>query len=261
MILRGNIFSKILEMETGITIIAPGDYHSDHPLQVIYLLHGLCGRSGDLVDYTMLPVYASQYRTLFVMPDGARSFYTDMKYGLRYFSYITEELPKICNKIFQISAKREDTAIVGASMGGYGALKCALSKPEQYGWCCAFSSPCLFLKEDLEDFKSKGKTKEFITMFGEQLIRDFQGIFGEEYVWSPEDDIVELAKKVSSQSLKPIIYSSCGTEDPFYTYNRRFRDEMVQLDLKYTYEEWAGSHDWTFFNEALRKGLNMCFRT
>ncbi len=61
-------------METGITIIAPGDYNRDQPFQVVYLLHGLCGRSGDWVDYTMLPAYANQYQTLFVMPDGARSF-------------------------------------------------------------------------------------------------------------------------------------------------------------------------------------------
>ncbi len=183
-----------------------------------------------------------------------------MKYGFRYFSYITEELPDICKQVFQISAKREDTAIIGASMGGYGALKCALSKPEQYGWCCAFSSPCLFLKEDLEDFKTKGNTKDFISIFGEQLIRDFQSIFGEGYAWNPEDDIIELAKKVSCQSIKPKIYSSCGTEDPFYSYNRRFRDEMTALDPEYTYEEWPGSHDWNFFNEALRKGLNTCFR-
>ncbi len=259
MILRGNVFSRTLEMETGITIIAPGDYQRNHPLQVIYLLHGLCGRSGDWAEYTMLPVYANQYHTLFVLPDGARSFYTNMKYGFRYFSYITEELPQICNHVFQISANREDTAIMGASMGGYGALKCALSKPEQYGWCCAFSSPCLFLKEDLEDFKTKGHTKEFIAMFGEQLIRDFQGIFGEEYPWSPEDEILELAKKVSSQAVKPNIYTSCGTEDPFTAYNRRFRDEMSPIDIEYSYEEWPGGHDWNFFNEALQKGLTRCF--
>ena len=72
-----------------------------------------------------------------------------MKYGLKYFSYITEELFKICKNIFNISSKREDTAIMGASMGGYGALKCALSKPEQYGFCGAFSPAFLFLKDYL----------------------------------------------------------------------------------------------------------------
>jgi len=48
MILRGNFFSQKLEMETSITIVAPNKFYSQ-PYKVVYLLHGLCGRSGDWV--------------------------------------------------------------------------------------------------------------------------------------------------------------------------------------------------------------------
>jgi putative tributyrin esterase len=34
---------------------------------------------------------------------------------------------------------------------------------------------------------------------------------------------------------------------------------MKNLDFDFTYEEWPGSHDWYFFNEALKKALNLCF--
>jgi len=259
MILRGSVFSKILEMETGITIVTPNDFKTGRTYQVAYLLHGLCGRSGDWVDYTMLPVYANDYNVIFIMPEVARSFYTDMKYGLRFFSYITEELPKICKSVFNISANREDTAVIGASMGGYGALKCALSKPDEYGYCCAFSSACLFLKEGLDIQRAEGETKKFKETYGEQLIKDFQAIFGEQLEWSCQDEILELAKKVNEHSIKPKIYSACGTEDYFHGDNIRFRDEMEKLDFDFTYEEWPGSHDWYFFNEALKKALNLCF--
>jgi len=258
MILRGSVFSKILEMETGITIVTPNDFKIGQAYQVAYLLHGLCGRNGDWVDYTMLPVYANDYNIIFIMPEVARSFYADMKYGLRFFSYITEELPNICKSVFNISAKREDTAVIGASMGGYGALKCALSTPEQYGYCCAFSSPCLFLKEGLDIQRVEGNTKEFKAIYGEQLIKDFQGIFGEQLEWSCQDEILELAKKVNQQPLKPKIYSACATEDYLHKDNVRFCDEMKKLDFDFTYEEWSGNHDWHFFNEALKKALN-CF--
>lgn len=30
---------------------------------------------------------------------------------------------------------------------------------------------------------------------------------------------------------------------------------MKKLDFDFTYEEWAGDHDWYFFNEALKKAL------
>jgi S-formylglutathione hydrolase FrmB len=125
MILRGNVFSKILEMDTGITIVTPNDFKMDGTYKVVYLLHGACGNNGTWADYSMLPVYANHGKTIYVLPEVARSFYTDMKYGFKYFSYITEELPNICKTVFNISADREDTAIIGGSMGGYGALNCA----------------------------------------------------------------------------------------------------------------------------------------
>ncbi len=101
MILKGNLFSQKLEMETSLSILIP-DNTSEKPFRVVYLLHGLCGRSGDWIDYTMLPVYAQKYNVLFIMPEVARSFYSDMKIGMNYFSYITKELPQICKSNFNI---------------------------------------------------------------------------------------------------------------------------------------------------------------
>ena len=41
------------------------------------------------------------------------------------FTYITEELPKFVESLFPISGKK---SILGHSMGGHGALICALKK-------------------------------------------------------------------------------------------------------------------------------------
>jgi S-formylglutathione hydrolase FrmB len=258
MLLRGSVFSKVLEMETGLTIVGPSKFETGE-YQVVYLLHGQCGRSGDWAEYTMLPTYANDYNILFIMPEVARSFYTDMKYGQHFFSYVADELPKVCKSVFNISAKREDTAVIGASMGGYGALKCALSKPEVYGYAAAFSAPCLFLKEGLDKQRKEGHTKEFRAMYGERIINDFEAIFGTELVWTPGNEILALAQKVNGEKIKPKIYTACGTEDFFYYDNVRFRDEMEKLDFTFTYEEWTGIHDWYFFNEALRKALHFYF--
>jgi S-formylglutathione hydrolase FrmB len=252
MILRGSVFSKVLEMETGVTVVIPNKFDIGQNYQVVYLLHGLCGNNDDWVNYSMLPVYANNYRAVFIMPEIARSFCADMKFGQRFFSYVSDELPTICKSVFNISAKREDTIIMGDSMGGYGALKCALSKPEQYGYCCAFSSPCLFLREDLE---RHAETEQFEKIYGEQLLKDFQGIFGHDLEWSNEHEILDLAKNVNRQSVKPKIYCTCGTEDFLHELNERFSYEMQKLDFDFVYEEWSGSHDWYFFNEALKKAL------
>ena len=73
------------------------------------------------------------------MPEGHHSFYSNMVYGGKYFTYLTEELPKVLAATFQISTRREDTFIAGLSMGGYGALMCGLRRPDRYGGCAGFA--------------------------------------------------------------------------------------------------------------------------
>lgn len=256
MILRGDFFSKELQMETSLTVLIPNNAHVGENYKVVYLLHGICGKSGDWINYTMLPTYAENYNAAFVMPEVARSFYANMKYGLKYFDYITKELPVLCKSVFNISGQRNDTAIIGASMGGYGALKCALTYPEQYGYCCAFSSPCLFLKEDLE--KSEG-AKNFKSMYGEDLFRDFQAAFGEDIAYNSDNDVLALAQQIIPSKNTPNLYLACGTDDFFYYQNQRFSDEIKNLNFNHTFDAWGGKHDWYFINDALKKGLEFCF--
>ena len=254
MILRGSVFSRILEMETGITVITPQDYQTDEPYKVAYLLHGLCGNSGNWADYTMLPAHALDCRAVFVMPEAGRSFYADMKYGQRFFSYVADELPLICKRTFNVSAAREDTAVMGVSMGGYGALKVALSRPEQFGSCCAFSSACLYLREQIRGMNMLGDLDAMREYIGEQLIRDFQAILGDGFETKPEDQILDLAADAGA-GRRTRIYSACGAGDDLRGDNRRFRDDMLRLGYDFTYEEWVGGHDWIFFDAALKKAL------
>lgn len=257
MILRGNVASKVLGKDTGITVIIPENLIGEK-YKVAYMLHGLGGDNNTIVENTMLPVYAKRYSTIFVLPDGQRSFYTDMKYGQKFFTYISEELPELCKKMFNISANRDNTAIMGCSMGGYGALKVALRKPESYGHCCAFASPCLFLKEGLD--LQREIPDIFRSMYGQELMDDFVAIFGEDLKWYSEDEILEVVKKIPKRRTKPSIYITCGTKDPFKDFNDRFVDEMKKLKVKVDYEVFEGKHDDIFFDTSIRKALEKLYK-
>lgn len=192
--LSGTVYSNVLEMDTDITIITPNDL-KDEPYRVVYLLHGLCGNNKTWLDYTMLPFYAEHGRSIYVLPEVGRSFYADMQYGQRYFTYIADELPTIVRNVFRVSADRDHTVILGGSMGGYGALKCALSRPDQYGLCGAFSSCCLLLREGLDDAREHG-----MDGWGVQMPRDFAAIFGDDLTWTPENDLLALAERAKASS-------------------------------------------------------------
>ena len=253
--LSGTVFSNTLEMDTTVSVITPNHLAGNQPYKVAYVLHGLCGNSSSWLDYSLLPLYAMNGNTIYILPDAARSFYTDMKHGFRYFTYITEELPQICRSVFHISAERENTAILGCSMGGYGALKCALTKPEQYGLCGAFSSGCLFLKENMAFIQTQG-LEAAAQVFGRQLMNDIPSAFGEHLEWQPEYEISELAKSAKERGLLPQLYLTCGTEDHFYPDHLRFCRQLDDMGIAYDFEAWQAKHDLYYFNDALKKAID-----
>ena len=119
MLAKMTVFSHVLDKSCDITVVGPKKLEDTRPMKVTYLLHGLTGNDANWVQYTQLPLWAREGNTLFILPDAGRSWYTDAEYGQRYFTYIARELPNTCRGLFNISGRREDTAVMGNSMGGY----------------------------------------------------------------------------------------------------------------------------------------------
>ena len=141
---KGSIRSQTLGMDTGLTVVLPFDRAAvpETECPAIYLLHGH-GENADVwTRMTSAERYANAYGVALVMPEVQRSFYTDMAMGLSYFTYVTEELPAACQRLFHISSRRENRFVAGLSMGGYGALKLGLRRPDLFAGCAGFSG-CL----------------------------------------------------------------------------------------------------------------------
>jgi S-formylglutathione hydrolase FrmB len=262
MILRGDFFSSALRTATNIQVLIPDNFKEEGPYKIVYLLHGLHGNQGTWFDNTMLPYYAKNHNAVFVCPEAGRSFYADLKYGQNFFAYVGGELPQVCKKVFNISAKREDTAVMGCSMGGYGALKLALTYPERYGFCGAIAPACLFIKEILSNIRKDPKP---MIEGGEDMraiFMDLRTIYGDDLTLREENDIIDLLGKFSQPQFsagreKPKIYMACGTEDDLRKENLLFKDVLRTSGFDHTSEEWSGGHEWYFFNEALKKALEL----
>ncbi|GMO29623.1 MAG: alpha/beta hydrolase family protein [Termitinemataceae bacterium] len=257
MILHGSVLSKVLGTATGITVFTPDELCEKTNYKVVYLLHGLHGNNRTWVNNTMLTQFGGKYDAIFVMPEVGRSFYCDMKHGYNYKMYVGEELPEIVQNVFKISSKREDTAVMGCSMGGYGALKLALSKPGQYGFCGAISSACLFLNENLKGLRREGAAWAAQSPSNAALLRDMYAIFGDDLTDSDENDPVILAEECAKLKKKPYIYAACGKSDSLLDENRRYNHKVQELSLDYKFEEWEGGHDWMFFSDALKRALDV----
>ena len=255
MILRGNYNSEVLHMSVNIQVYIPDQ--GKEPFHVVYLLHGLHGDQGTWLDNTVLPLYAKKYNAIFVMPEAGRSFYTNQKYGRKYYDFVSDEVPRVCRKIFNISARREDTAVMGCSMGGYGALKLALTRPDQFSFCGAIAPACLYFEHILDELRKDPGPWLDTGPEAHEILTDLFSIYGDGLKYQKEYDVVQLARNFPADMPRPKIYVTCGTEDDLRDDNLAFRDEMKNTAFDYTYEEWAGGHDWYFFSEALKKTLEI----
>ena len=147
-----NFFSPTLRFGTDVNVVIPTPnsdelmnhkdtsyFHTGAKYQVLYLLHGAYGDYSDWMRLTSIEKYAQNHKIAVVMPSASNSFYQDMYRGSQYLTYLTEELPEFIESLFPVSRKRENTFVAGLSMGGYGAWRLALQKPEQYACAASLS--------------------------------------------------------------------------------------------------------------------------
>lgn len=251
-LIQCDFFSDVLGVSTSMNVILPQDTKKLISMKgsvkrdkypTLYLLHGLTGDDSTWVRKTSIERYVSAMGLAVVMPNGGRSFYTDMKNGYNYFTFITEELPEIARSFFPLSDKREENFIAGLSMGGYGAFKAALSCPEKYS-AAASMSGILDIVSMASSREVASMKKEAITIFG-----DFNEVPGS------KNDLLHLVKRAADSDKTPKLYQCCGTEDFLYSNNLGFKDFAAKSGLDITYEEEAGSHEWGYWDKKIQRVL------
>ena len=239
--ISANVKPKSLGFKTRIEVIFPHDPMREEwkPDKILYLLHGLSGDATDWTYKTRIGHYAENRGYIVIMPEVQRSFYSDMKHGSQYFTYVSEELPKICEELFNIKHVREKTFVAGLSMGGYGAIKCGLSRPEFYAACAGFSGAL-----DPEGMISKMDISEY---------RELYAIMDKGDPWPEGSDLFKLASKVSKlpKEKQVRVLVTCGDEDFLLESNHKFDKHMKTLNMDYEYKEWKGEHNWDFWEESL----------
>lgn len=264
---RGDIYSYALDKMTPLNIYLPYDdnrrFGVDKKQKTLILLHGLEGNYSYWNRYTSVERYAQTRNIALVMPDAEMSMYADMKCGQKYATYIGEELPKILNEMFRINTDRENLYIAGLSMGGYGAVRFALSHPETFGKCASFSGALMLggkeHLEELRNYKEPENTGEYIEM--DEINRSMYyaaiGAYGETLEYKPENDVLWLAQKaVESKAQLPEMLMTCGTEDFLYEINLRYSAEFEKLGVKHKLETWSGVHNWLFWEESIKKYID-----
>ena len=235
------INSTALGFNTHLQIIHPKSQASYEPMtKILYLLHGLSDNCNAWLYKSRIAEYASKNQYFVIMPEVQRSFYSDMTHGSKYFTYVTRELPEICEKIFNLTHTRENTFVAGLSMGGYGAIKCGLARPDFYAACASFSG-ALDMKSRVEAAKQDGQVQ----------LPEMAAILGEGLHYADNLDLFYLASEAVKQPVRPEVLITCGDADFLLEDNRRFVAHMDDIGYGHKYLEWPGDHVWDFWEECL----------
>lgn len=248
-----NFYSKILNNHVDLNVLLPSMADNDHffhsfeeiyhsrSIPVLYLLHGALDDYTMWLRHTNIERYAEEAKIAVVMPSGQNGFYSNALSGLNYFDYITEELPRFIEYTFPVSKRPEDRYIAGPSMGGYGAAKCALARPDLYR---AFG--------DFSGAVDPEKLEPLMVKMGFDFFR-YDLIFGgSEKVTGGSDDLKVLAQQCSGRSDKPCAFVACGKEDT-NNYAMNYELYLTLKECGFTGEFFGGTglHDWVYWDKCI----------
>lgn len=256
-----DVYSHTLGMDVPISVLLPEkrkDAIQDLSMKkypVLYLLHGHSDDHTSWIRKSKIERLVRDYELIVVMPYAHRGFYTDCQSGYRYFTFIQEELPKIISNCFHASMKREDTFVAGNSMGGYGALKLAITHPEQYSKAASFSGvvipiPQLLHRENNQIFNMDDFVKNISNIFGD----------AKQFTNSINDLKYQIKQLDSYQGKQPFLYQCCGQQDALvYQQNVQFHEFILQQTqhLDYLYEESEGDHNWDYWDPRVEKFIEL----
>lgn len=240
-----NYFSSVLRRDVSVYVLLPQTSGKGFPkgkcYRTLYLLHGFSDDRSAWMRRTAIERYAERYSIAVVMPDASHSFYTDMRYGSAYFTYVSGELQNDMERWFPLSDKRDDRFVAGNSMGGYGAFKLALSFPERYAKAASLSGAL-----DITSERAK-----------EILQNEYAAVYGETARASQsENNLLRLIERFPLKYLKKtMLYQICGKEDALYESNQTFRAAATKAKLSLAYFEEQGGHTWEFWDRHIQTVL------
>lgn len=239
-ILRDITFhSASLDRDMQYRVIMPKSLHSTERLPVVYLLHGGGGGYRDWSNYSEVARFSERHLIL-VMPEGGDSYYTNSAERAqdRYEDYITRDLISDVEGRFPVAVGRKNRAIIGVSMGGFGAVKLALRHPDLFFFAGGLSS-AIDVPSRPFSIKRIGQWRHHSSIFGPWKSQTRK-----------ENDPFVLARS-ADPATAPYFYLSCGDQEGLLPANKAFAALLSDRRIKHEFLVVPGGHNWEQWNKRL----------
>jgi putative tributyrin esterase len=231
--------SAALNRDMQYRVVLPASVAAGVKLPAVYLLHGGGGNFRDWSNYSDSARFAERGLIL-VMPEGDESYYVNAaeRPQDRFEDYIVNDLIPDVERRFPVAAGRATRAIVGVSMGGFGAVKLALSHPDLFAFAGGISTAV--------DVPSRPFSIKRI-----QQWQHHRSIFGP---WGSQTrrngDPFVIARSADPARM-PYFFLSCGEQEGLLPANRNFAALLENRHFRYEFHVVSGGHDWNQWDERL----------
>ena len=232
--------SNVLGNETRLTAVLPDDVPPPWP--VLYLLHGMWDTCDAWLDKARLARHLAGRPIAVFTPDGFNSWYTNHHDGPRWFDHVADELPAFVERTFHVRTDCGGRCVGGLSMGGYGALRLTLARPDRYASAHSHSGGVMHGSRPGPGAGSSLDAGLFRRIFGDDPA-------------GTDHDLLALADRLPATS-RPALRLDCGTGDFLHADNVAFHDALAARGVAHEWHEHPGGHDWDYWDARLPAALD-----
>lgn len=250
--------STIFGQPVKYSVLLPADYKtSGLSYPVVYLLHGLgdtytAWSKGGNIQY-FADNTADVSPMIYVMPDGYNSYYVNNFNGAnQYMNMFTTELVPEIDKIFRTKKQASQRAVMGYSMGGYGALILPAKNTNLFSvsvpLSMSFRTDAQYIAESQGSFNS-----QWASVFGgygaagAARITSYFKQYSPFYFFNQSD----LSSFVNLKLLM-----QCGDDEETLSETSAILHNLLRdKSFPHEYRSGKGSHSWDYWYKAIPEGL------
>lgn len=269
--------------ERSVFVYLPPSYAEEpgRRYPVVYLLHGYGLRAErwmtlfDIEGAANRAMTGGAAREMILVNPSAYTIFDGSMYGSSpvtgdWESFIADDLVAFVDSRYRTLADRRSRGLAGHSMGGYGALRIAMKRPDVFSALYPLAACCMM---------ETGEPSEALTTANGYATREEvvalrypnKSVFARAAAWSPNPrrppfyvdlpvengvERPEIQAKWLANSIIPMLdqyayslkrYSAImfdvGLQDGLLDVNRRLHDAMEQAGIEHTFETYEGGHN------------------
>lgn len=252
--------SRVLNRAIKYAVLFPEGYEtSKDRFPVVYLLHGMGDDETAWCNGGSFAWYADRYAaetgpSIYIMPEGFNSYWVNRYNGrFPYMDMLITEMIPLVDSLFRTLSDARHRAVMGYSMGGYGALVLPAKNPDVFQTGVVLSMSFRTDQQYMDEIQSVfdnqwGSVFGGIGTSGTARLTDYYISYSPFHFFNNPDDA-----SLSGQNY----YLDCGDdEENLSEPNDALHVLLRDLNIRHEYRVRNGAHNWDYWHQSLPEALS-----